>query len=409
VLAGAASGANDAIVIGLIGCGGRGRRVLSEFQKLPGVRVAGVADLHRGRLAQGLKQAEGKAKTYSDYRKLLEDKSIDAVIVATNGHWHALPSIDACAAGKDVFVEKPLATSIGEGRAVVKAARKYNRIVQIGTQQRSWEHYREAVEIVRSGLLGEISAVHVWDLENQYPGYGRPADCAPPPELDWDFWVGPSPKAPYNPNRYIHHYWFFDYGGGWELDWAVHHYDIVHWAMDVYAPIAAIGTGGRFGLVDDDREWPDTFVGACEYPPGPIAKMGFLMNYTFRGVCRHTYHGARHGKSFHGTEGTLVLQRGGYQIYSEVRDKKKLIKEKDVPAGKENHAEVFLNCMRSRKRPEADVEIGHFASNPGHLMNIAMKVGRRIRWDPKAERVIDDPQADALVTKKYRKPWVLPT
>jgi len=406
-----APGANDAIVFGLIGCGGQGKYVLGRFQKLPGVRVAGVCDVHRGRLAEAQKQAGEKAKAYTDYRKLLEDKSIDAVIVATTGHWHVLPTIDACAAGKDVYVEKPLGTSIGEGRAAVKAARKYDRIVMIGTQQHSWEHYRQAVEIIRSGLLGDISEVHVHDLENQHPGIGAPADCDPPAELDWDFWLGPAPKVPYNPNRFTHHYWFYDYGGAWQLDWAVHHYDIVHWAMGVEAPIAAIGTGGHFAFPrdKDNRQWPDTFTGVCEYPPGPVAKQGFLMSYTFRAGCNQTIHGRTHGKAFYGTNGVLVLDRGGFQIYSQTRDGKKVIEEKKVGGSKENHHEVFLECLRSRKRPEADVEVGHYASNPGHLMNIAMRVGRRVRWDPKAEQFIDDPQANALVTKPYRAPWVLPT
>lgn len=402
-------GPNDTIVMGLIGCGGRGRGVMRDFMKLPGVKIGAVCDLHSGRLAGGLKDAGENAKTYKDYRKLLEDKSIDAVIVGTNGHWHALPTIDACAAGKDVYVEKPLATSIGEGRAAVKAARKYDRIVQIGTQQHSWEHYREAVKIVQSGVLGEISNVHVWDIENQFPGHGRPADCAPPKELDWDFWVGPSPKMPYNPNRYIQHYWFFDYGGGWQLDWAVHHYDIVHWAMGVDSPIAATAAGGKFALADDDRQWPDTFMAACEYPPCDLAKLGFQMNYTFRAGCMHPIEGCTHGKGFYGTDGCLIVYRGGYRVFAETRNGKKVIEEKSASRSKENHAEVFLQCLRSRTRPESDVEVGHLASNPGHLMNISWRVGRKIKWDPKTEHVIGDPQADAYVTKKYRKPWSLPS
>ncbi len=407
-------GPNDTIVTALIGCGGRGRWLMRDaFQKLPGVRFAGVCDVNRGPLVKAHKETDEKAKTYTDYRKLLEDKSIDAVIVATNGHWHVLPTIDACAAGKDVYVEKPLATSIGEGRAAVKAARRYNRIVMIGTQQRSWQHYQQAVEIIHSGLLGNISTVHVWDIENHYPGFGSPADCDPPPELDWDFWVGPSPKVPYNPNRLKHHYWFYDYGGGWEHDWAVHHYDIVHWAMKVDAPIAAAATGSKFAFANDNRQWPDTFTGACEYPPSPLAKQGFLMSYNFRDGCKHPIEGRTHGKMFHGTDGTLVLDRKGFRIYSESRDGKHCI-EKDkrtvVKKGSpENHAEVFLDCLRTRKRPDADVETGHYSSAPGLLMNIAYRVGRRIRWDPKAERVIGDPQANAMVTKKYRRPWTLPS
>ncbi len=404
-------GPNDTIAMGLIGCGGRGRGVMAAFQKLPGVRIAGICDVHRDRLALAEKQTQGKAKSYHDYRKLLEDKSIDAVIVATNGHWHVLPTIDACAAGKDVYVEKPLSTSIGEGRAAVNAARKHNRIVQIGTQQRSWEHYKQAVEVVQSGALGDISHVHVWDMENQFPGIGSPPDGRSPAVFDWDFWLGPSPKVPYNPNRFIHHYWFFDYAGAWQVDWAVHHYDIVHWAMGMDTPIAATGAGGHFAFPKekDNREWPDTFNGSCEYPPCPVAKNGFMMTYTFRGGCNDPIDGRHHAKAFYGTNAMLSLNRNGFEVRPQERRGKKQAKAMTVGKSRENHQEVFLEHLRARTRPAADVETGHRSTNPGHLMNIAWRVGRRIRWDPKTEHVIDDPAADALVTKKYRKPWSLPS
>ncbi len=402
------TGANDAIVFGVIGCGGRGHQLVDNFKPLKGVRFAAVCDVHKGHMAQMEKHIGGQVQTYSDYRKLLDDKSINAVIVATNGHWHALPAIDACAAGKDVYVEKPLATSIGEGRAVVKAARKHNRIVMIGTQQHNWEHYRKAVEIIRSGKLGDISHVHVWDLENHHPGFGNPKDCDPPAELDWDFWVGPSPKAAYNPNRYAYHYWFYDYGGAWQLDWAVHHYDIVQWAMGVNAPIAAYGMGGHYAFKNELRQWPDTFNGSCEYPAGPLAKNGFIMSYAFRAGNARPIDGRTHGKAFYGMDATLILDRSGYHIYSEVQGGKKVMEDVHVGGSRENHAQVFLDCVRSRKQPESDIEVGHYATNPGHLMNISYRLGRRLIWDPKAEQFVDDAQANAMVTKEYRKPWSLP-
>ncbi|MHC4181655.1 MAG: Gfo/Idh/MocA family protein, partial [Planctomycetota bacterium] len=200
-------GPNEVIGLGLIGCGGEGRAVITAHMRCPGTRAVAVCDLHETRMAQARQQAGGqKVLAYHDYRELLDNREIDAVIVATNGHWHVLPTIHACRAGKDVYVEKPLGTSIGEGRAAVGAARKYDRVVQIGTQQKSWPHYIQAAEVIRSGRLGEISEVKVWDMDYLYPGPGDP-----PKELDWDFWVGPSPKVPYNPNRYAQHYWWFDY------------------------------------------------------------------------------------------------------------------------------------------------------------------------------------------------------
>jgi predicted dehydrogenase len=405
---GAAPGANEAVRLGLIGCGGRGRQVMGNFLPLAGVRVVAVCDVHSGRRAQAREQAcrpgGSRVLTYHDYRELLANRDIDAVIVATNGHWHALPTIDACRAGKDVYVEKPLATSIAEGRACVRAARRHNRIVQIGTQQRSWEHYQRAVEIIRSGRLGEVSEVKVWDYENQSPGFGSPRDSAPPPELDWEFWLGPAPRVPYNPNRYTHHYWFFDYGGAWQLDWAVHHYDIVHWAMGVRCPTTAIASGGKLAFANDNRQWPDTFSGVLEYGPGPVARRGFLLQYDFRVGCRA---GARsHAKAFYGTDASMILDRGGYTITAELRGGRRVV-DQTVGGSAENHAEVFLRNVRNRRRPSADVEEGHYSSNPGHLLNIAWRVGRKIRWDAEREQVLNDPEANALVSRQYRAPWRL--
>ena len=410
-------GPNETLHAGVIGSGDRGPYIGYLMHMVPGVETIAVCDVHKGRLADAVKHCVGYSRktprAYTDYRDLIDNKDIDLVIVATSIHWHVLPAIDACAAGKDVYLEKPVGTSIGEGRAAVTAARKHGGIVQMGTQQHSWEHYIRAVEIIRSGVLGEISNVHVWDVGNQYPGFGSRAGGTPPPELDWEFYVGPSPMVPYNPNPYDYHDWYFGFGGSWQLAWGVHHCDIVHWAMGVDAPIAATGTGGQFASFDDDREWPDTFNGACEYPPGPVAKNGFLLTYTCRAGCDQPIMGCRQGKAFYGTNGTLVLDRYGFTIYSQSRDGKKLIPEDKMPTTTKEHEVVkkhvasFVDCARSRKRPAADVEVGHRASNPGHLMNIAWRVGRRIRWDPQAERVIDDPEANARVTKPYRAPWSL--
>jgi len=407
-----APGPNDTINLGLIGCGGEGRAVMAAHMRCPGTRVVAVCDLHATRMAQARQQAGGeKVLSYHDYRKLLENRDIDAVIVGTNGHWHVLPTIHACQAGKDVYVEKPLGTSIGEGRAAVRAARKYDRVVQIGTQQRSWPHYAQAAEVIQSGRLGEISEVKVWDMDYLYPGPGNPPDCDPPKELDWDFWVGPSPQKPYNPNRYAQHYWWFDYGGGWQLDWAVHHYDIVHWCMGVTAPVSAAAMGGFLCYEETNIEWPDTFSGICEYGPGPVAKKGFLLQYTFRGGCRREQRS--HAKCFFGTEASLLLDRSGYTITPE---RNRPGKEETVQnafttnvhiESLQAHAQVFLDCVRSRKKSPADVENGHLSSNPGHLMNIGWKVGRKIRWDATKEQVLDDQQANALVTKPYRAPWKL--
>lgn len=405
-------GANERIRFGLIGCGGRGPYLMGIFQSLPSVSCLAVCDVNKKRAADAQAALGGSAKVLQDFRQLLAIKEIDAVIVATTGHWHVPVCIEACAAGKDVYLEKPVGTSIGEGRAAAKAVRRYDRIVQMGTQQHTWEHYRQAVEIVRSGILGTISNVEVFDLENFSPGFGSPPDGAAPPELDWDLYVGPSPSVPFNQNRYDRHYWFHDYGGGWQLDWAVHHYDIVHWAMGVDSPVAAVGHGGKYAFPKDNTQWPDTFTGICEYPAGPVARNGFLLTYTFRGACSHLKEQMAHGKIFYGSDAVLALDRQGFVIHEYKKDEKPVIERHRAAVTEheavKNHAQGFLACIRDRRKPEVDIEKGHLASNPGHLMNIAYRVGRRIKWNPRTERVEGDAEADGLVTKLYRLPWILP-
>ncbi|WP_237228787.1 Gfo/Idh/MocA family protein [Rubinisphaera sp. JC750] len=411
--AGAAArpGPNDTINMALIGCGHRGvDRVMPDYMMpLPDVRMVAVCDvIDDGRIEKAQEIAGGsRVRKYHDYRELLDDKDIDAVIVATNGHWHALPTIHACQAGKDVYVEKPAATSIGEGRAMVEAAKKYDRIVQIGTQQRSTPHYQKAAEVIQSGMLGEISEVKVWDFDYKFPGFGSPPNEAPPEGLDWDFWVGPSPAQPYNPNKVAQHYWFFDFGNGWAVDWGVHHYDIVHWFMQVDAPQRVTALGGMHAFEQPcNAQWPDTFSGICEYPAGPIAKNGFVLQYSSRVGSRAER--VSHGKCFYGSEASLRLYRGGYEVRAEATKGRELgeLIESHKGTGPD-HGQAFVDAIRSRKQPSASIETGHHSSNPGHLMNIAWKTGRTIEWDAATEHIINDPEADALVTKEYREPWSL--
>lgn len=404
---------NETIRIGLIGCGGQGCHDSARLTAQPNCQIVAVSDVHTGRMAAARQRFGGeKVREYQDFRKLLDDKDVDAVVVATPAHWHVLCTIYACRAGKDVYVEKPLSRSIGEGRAAVTAARKYDRVVQIGTQQRSWEHYQKAVEIIQSGRLGEITEVKVWDYDQHYPGLGAPADCEPPQELDWDMYCGPSPLVPYNPGRFGYgHYFHPDYGGSWHVDWGVHHYDIVHWAMGVKYPTAAVAMGGNLGFTkeQDSREWPDTFNASLLYGPCPAAKLGFIMQYTYRCAARGEQRS--HAKKFYGTHGSMILDRSGFTITSERHDNggkwDKAIKEESFRSADDNHHARFLDHVRNRTRPEADVETGHYSTNPGHLMSIAWQTGRRIEWDGENEQIAGDPEANDLVTRKYREPWKL--
>ena len=409
--ASASPGPNETINLGVIGCGARLQNVLPSFVKSPGVRVTAVCDVHSAHMANVRQKAGGeKVRAYHDYRKLLDDKDVNVVIVATNAHWHVLCTIGACQAGKDVYVEKPLSNFIGEGRFAVAAARKYDRIVQIGTQQHSREHYRKAVEIIQSGQIGNISEIKAWDYDNWTPGRGSPPDCDPPKELDWDFYVGPSPMMPYNPNCYkgYGYDWFKLSGGGHQVAWGVHHFDVVHWAMGVQSPTTVSAAGGKFAFPDDNRQWPDTFSAIAEYGPGPVAKNGFILQYSMRIGCRHEKRS--HAKCFFGTDATLWIDRGRYTITGETpRGGKKTVPDVEVLASDDEyrHTEVFLDNVRNHKKPIDDVEVGYHATNVGHLMNVSYEAGRKIRWDSQREQAINDTEANALVHRKYRSPWKL--
>ncbi len=408
---------SDTINIGLIGCGARGKGVhIPGFLKLPGTRFTAVCDLNTKYLAEGRAKAGGERVTaYTDFRKLLEDRNVDAVIIGTNQQWHVLPMIAACQAGKDVYLEKPLGNSIGEGPYAIAAYKKYGRVVQVGTQQRSQEHYRQAMEIVRSGKLGDISEVKVWDYENLSPGSGSPPDCAPPEELDWDFYVGPSPFRNYNPNMYYKYGydWFKIAGAGHQVAWGVHHFDIVLAAMGVNSPQSVYATGGNFGF-QDNHDYPNTFSATLTFGPGPVAKNGFLMQYTMRAAAKREQRS--HGKSFHGTAASLFLDRAGYSIVPELRPGAKVppsglyVNAEESVAAKDDHLyhfELFLKNIRERKMPEANPETCHYATAVGHLMNISWEVGRSIHWDGAQNSVLNDKQADALVMRHYRAPWKL--
>src|SRR6516164_3410254 len=266
-------GANDRVNVALVGCGGRGREDAGLLRQIPGVNIVAVCDVYQPHAAAAKAWAGTGCQFYSDFRRLLEQKEIDAVLVATPDHWHAGVTVLACQAGKDVYVEKPLAHSICEGRKMVEAARRYNRVVQTGTQHRSAPHIQQAAEIVHSGQIGPVHFVRVWNYLNMSPdGIGQSADSAPPAGLDWDFYLGPAPAVPFNRNRFLVSYrWFWDYAGGMATDYGTHRLDSVHQIMGVDAPRSAVAAGGRYEL-KDGAETPDMLQITYEYP-------GFVLSY----------------------------------------------------------------------------------------------------------------------------------
>ena len=406
---------SDTINLGVIGCGARASAITPSFLKQPGVRLTAVCDVNSKHAKQFQQRfGDDKVTVYHDFRKLLEDKNIDAVIIATQAHWHVLITIAACQAGKDVYVEKPLSNFIGEGKFAIEAAKKYNRIVQIGTQQRSRKHYHQAVKRIQDGELGNISQVKIWDYLNWSPGRGTPGDCDPPPELDWDFYVGPSEYEPYNPNSYFNYGydWVKVSGGGHQVAWGVHHFDILLWAMGVKYPVAVSAMGGKYAF-NDNWDWPTTITGILEFGPGPVAKDGFVLQYDMRLGCRRVTRA--HAKCFLGTEGSMTLDRGRFSIVEEASKENRnpadslINPQKEVLAQDDelHHTEVFFENVRNRTQPFANTETGHYATNLGHLMNLSWQLGRTIRWDGEKDQAIDDPEANALINRKYRAPWKL--
>jgi len=399
-------GANEKIRVALIGCGGMGLGDIMTFLKFDDADCALICDVDDAQIKKvgdAIEKKRGKKpEAVKDFRRIMDRSDIDACLVATPDHWHALPTIYACQAGKDVYVEKPLATSIGEGRAMTAAARKYDRVVQVGTQWRSGQHFAEAVAYVHSGKLGKIRLVRCWPYLTWVYSIGKPPDSDPPAGVDYDMWLGPAPKRPFNPKRFHFNFrWFWDYAGGLQTDWGVHLFNIALWAMKVKAPARVCGSGGKY-VWDDISETPDTQVTIYDYP-------GFTMIWEHQCEGGHGPESREHGVAFHGTEGTLIVDTGGWAVVP--ADEKKLKAEKGTatPGDRENHVRNFLDCMRSRQRPVSDVEIGHAATTVGHLGNIALRTGRAIHWDAANERILGDRDAGRLLTKPYRAPWTLPT
>jgi predicted dehydrogenase len=406
--------ASDRVRLGLIGSGGQGKADLSAFLRNPEVDCPAVSDVDEKRIAEGQKlvaEARGQVpEGYKDFRKILDRKDVDAVIVGTPDHWHALATIYACQAGKDVYVEKPLATAIEEGRAMVTAARQYNRIVQVGTQQRSSKHFMDAVAFVKSGKLGKIRLTRAWTYLDWKGSVGNPPDGPVPEGVDYNMWLGPAPERPFNPMRFHHNFrWFWDYSGGLATDWGAHMIDVVMWAMGG-DPMGAMAVGGKYGFPDDIRETPDTQQSIMEFP-------GYSVLWEHMIGCGVGPWQREHGCQFHGENGILVVDRGGWEVYSEtdrLNQPERIFRMMPIPRqggsgdGHPEHVRNFIDCVKSRQMPTADVEIGHKSVIACHLGNIAVRLRRAVRWDPQNEQVVNDPEAQALVGRAYRNPWVLP-
>jgi predicted dehydrogenase len=404
-------GANERVRIGVIGTGRQGISNMRNALRHPDVQVVAVCDVYVPNLELGAAEAPG-AQRYSDFRHVLDREDIDAIMIGTPDHWHALQTIMACQAGKDVYVEKPISVGVQEGRKMVEAARRHDRVVQVGTQQRSGVHFQRAADVVQSGILGTISQVRTWNFGNETPaGIGSPPDSEPPADLDWEMWLGPAPYRLFNanrfgvfPDRWSSFRWFWDYAGGMMTDWGVHWIDIVHMAMGVDAPESVTTVGGKF-VLQDNRETPDTILATFQYP-------GFICTYENRVANAAPISGKTNGILFHGTEGTLFLDRQGFEVLPERRregettvDRMEAMSAENSNPNHQDHIHNFVDCVKSRATPVCDIEVGHRSTTAALLGNISYRTGRRIQWDAERERIVGDREADRQLVRPYRRPW----
>lgn len=403
--------------IAYIGCGGRALQMIPMFKSHPAAEAVAVSDVNEPRMDQAVKllaqePRPQQAVKLAEYERVLERKDVDAVIIVTTQHWHGLPFIQACLAGKHVFVEKPLSHTVVEGRAMVQAANKTGVVALMGTQQRAGPHYQKAVELVQSGRLGRVAMVTCWNYHNTGQRVGRHPDGPPPPGLNWDRWLGPAPWVPFNPGR-LNNSWWFDYGGGMLTNWAVHHIDIILWAMQATAPKTVACAGGKF-VVDDMADTPDTIQASWTFP-------GWLMQYEYRGF--NNWHAVQdrphhHGICFHGNKATLVLDRFGYQLWDDERPGQvaermagKPYFDKADPYASEQDGpwqRLFIDCVLGKQKPPVTLEQSHQATVCCHLANIAYLTGRTLTWDATRETFVGDADAARLLSRPRRPGYELP-
>ncbi len=404
LLSRSAAGANDRVRVAVIGVNGRGQDHMRGFSKIDNCEVAALCDVDANVLAaraKGLETSSGrKIKTYGDLRRLYEDKEIDAVSIATPNHWHSLAAIWACQAGKDVYVEKPGSHNIFEGRQMVEAARKYNRIVQHGVQLRSSEAIQEAVAHLRKGLIGKVYMARGLVFRWRESIGNKPVE--PVPEgLNYDLWLGPAPQRPFSRN-FVHYnwHWFWDFGNGDVGNQGVHETDMCMWGLDVGLPEQISSMGGKF-LWDDAKETPETLCSTYLYP-----KEKKIIEFEVRPWHTNAEDGATVGNIFYGSEGYMVIKN--YTRYETYLGRKK----EPGPSGDKggDHFANFIEAVRSgdRSKLNAPVETAHLSSALAHLGNIAYRLNRVLEFDPATERFKNDAEANRMLTRQYREPYVVP-
>jgi predicted dehydrogenase len=399
----AKAAANERIHVAVMGVRGRGRSLALSFAEMNDALVTHLCDVDQGLLpplakAVGERQAS-EPRLVADVRRVLEDPSVDALVIATPDHWHALATIWACQHRKHVYVEKPASHNVAEGRKMVEAARKYDRVVQLGTQSRSAPHYAEVMEYLRSGKLGTIHMAKAWNSQKR-ANIGKRADSDPPPNVDYDLWLGPAPKRPFNVNRFHSTWhWNWDYGTGDMGNDGIHDLDIARWGLGVESPATVTCAGGKWAH-DDDQQVPDTQLVTFTFPASKA-----VLLYEQRLWSPYVQEGYENGVGFYGTEGYVLVGRSGWKL---IAAGNRPVPTTVRPFSDEPHRRNFLDCIKTGRRPNADIEEGHRSSVLAHLGNIAYRVGRALTFDGKAEMILHDDEAAALLRRTTRKPFEVP-
>lgn len=412
-------GANERIRLGFIGVANRGGQLLSAFRENPDMEIAALCDIAQPTLEAANAKIGGKADLMTDFRKLLDRKDIDAVVIATPDHWHAVQTIMACRAGKDVYVEKPLSMTVVEGRRMVQVARETKRVVQVGIHRRSSKLYAEGAKLIQADKLGKVTVARCYHASNMYPlgmGHAKPAD--PPADFDWNMWLGPRPMRPYQENIAPYKFRWWHLYSSQVANQGVHFIDLIRWLTGDLAPQYVVALGGKFA-VDDDRTIPDTMEVTFQLPSGRLVVFG---QYEASGNPALPQPGF---VELRGTQGTayandariLILpERGGQFQDRTPRMEETEIKSADVSPSRKGdknlsltaqHAKDFLECMRTRGTPSGDVEIGHRSTTFSLLANISLATRSVLEWDAENEKILNNPAASELLHYEYRKPWSL--
>jgi predicted dehydrogenase len=397
--AGAAQQPNERIVLAVMGVRSRGRDLVQGFSAFDDVEIAYICEVDDSVVPAALKSVNGRhkrtPKVEKDVRRVLEDKSVTALAVAAPDHWHALATVWACQAGKHVYVEKPISHNLVEGRRMAEAARKYERVVQVGTQRRSAAHVASAAEFVRSGKLGKVPFARSW-IGGDRKTIGKKPDGPVPDDVDYNLWLGPAPERPFNPNRFHYNWhWFWDYGTGELGNNGIHGLDVARAVLRLDAPQRISCGGGKY-FYDDDQQTPDTQIATFDFPH-------ICLVWEHRIWAKKDIDGKSWGVSLHGERGTLTFDDKGWHVSGGVEASDKA--GDDMQA---KHLRDFLDCIRSGKRPHADIEEGHASTRLCHLGNIAYRTGRTLHFEATTETIRDDAEANKLLGRTYRKPFVLP-